>query len=450
MANRIPPHSEEAEEALLGCLLIEPTMIFDLVEGFESTDFYNPKNQSVYEAIQSLQSDNKAIDFTTLTDKLKRQGTYDKVGGSEYLISLAGSAPIEHNVRDYSKIIKDNSLVRALIKTSNEIQEAAYEKVDDVENLLEDAESKIFNLANNFSEDRALVPIQNIVFQTLEKIQETNKNRGKITGIPTGLKELDEMTSGLQDSDLIIIAARPSMGKTALALNIAQHAAEKANKSVLIFSLEMSSSQLVQRMISSEAFVDSNKIRTGDLNGTEDWRPITVSAENLAKTKITISDKPGITLAELRSICRRRQLEEPIDLIVIDYMQLMSGNKRTENRQNEISEISRGLKQVAREFNCPVVCLSQLARGPEARLDKRPILSDLRDSGSIEQDADVVMFLYRDSYYNKEQASNPYEAELNIAKQRNGPTGKINLRWVAKYTKFTDPARKDMEEETPY
>lgn len=392
MAERVPPHNNEAESALLGCLIVEPGLHFELVPEFASGDFYNPRNQAVFEALENLQAKNSAIDLTTLSDELKNQGNLDKIGGSEYLISLIASAPIEHNVKDYSKIVKNNKIIRDLIKTTREIENAAYQAQDSPSELIEQAEAKIFNLAHNQNVDNALVPIQDIVFQTLTHIQEINANRGKLTGVPTGLKELDEMTSGLQKSDLIIIAARPSMGKTALALNIAQYAAEKAGKSVLIFSLEMSRNQLVQRMLASEAFVDSNKIRTGDLDGPTDWTPLAASAENLSNTNITISDKPGITLAELRSICRKKELEGPIDLIVIDYMQLMSGNRRSENRQNEISEISRGLKQVAREFDCPIICLSQLARGPEARTDKRPILSDLRDSGSIEQDADVVMF----------------------------------------------------------
>lgn len=453
MADRILPHSVETEKALLGCLIVDPILYNEIIDGLTPEDFYSTSNRKVFAALSALNFEGSAVDITTLSDRLKRTQDFDKIGGFEFLTDLAANAPLSHNVKEYSQIIKDNALTRQIIQAGSEIVDSAYKEHDSVEDLLQNAESKIFNLSQGRNHENSMVPIRNVVFETLEKIQETNTNHGKLTGIPTGFKELDQRTSGLQKSDLIIIAARPSMGKTAFVLNIAVHAAVKEHKSVLIFSLEMSRQQLVQRMILSEALVDSNRVRTGDLRGAEDWTPITFSAEKLAQSHITINDTPGISLTEMRSICRKRQIEEKIDLIIIDYMQLMQGTGKTENRQHEISEISRGLKQIAREMDCPVICLSQLARGPESRNDKRPMLSDLRDSGSIEQDADVVMFLYRDSYYNREEAANPYEAELNIAKQRNGPTGRIFLHWMAEYTKFTDPANEaeeNLEEETPF
>lgn len=450
MAEFQPPHSQEAEESLLGCLIIDPNLYHEITDGFRSEDFYYPKNGAVFKALEALHNEQSAVDNTTLTNMLENQGNLKSVGGMDYLYHLASQAPLTHNVKEYSKIIKDLSLTRTLISTAQGISDLAYTNHEDVNKLLAEAESRIFNLSNNQNTDNGLIPIQKIIFQTLEQIHEINANKGKLTGIPTGFVDLDQMTSGLQKSDLVIIAARPSMGKTAFALNIATHAALKENKNVMIFSLEMSRQQLAMRMILSEACIDGNDVRTGDLTA-EQWRAITASADLISKSNIVINDTPGISIAELRSICRRRKIEKPIDLIVIDYMQLISGNSsRFENRQNEISDISRSLKQLAREMECPVICLSQLARGPESRQDKRPMLSDLRDSGSIEQDADVVMFLYRDAYYNTEDIVNPYEAELLISKQRNGPTGKVKLGWIAQYTKFTNFSEKGEEEEPPY
>lgn len=453
MADKILPHSIDTENALLGCLLVEPNLFSEIDHGLIPDDFYSTANRKIFAAIRKLYEAGAGIDLTTLSENLKSTNDFDKIGGTDYISDLITNAPFYHNVKEYAQIVMDKSLTRKLIKAGSDIVDSAYKEHDSVQDLIQVAESKVFNLSQGRSEESATVEISDIVLDTLKKIQLIHQNKGKLTGIPTGFRELDQRTSGLQDSDLIIIAARPSMGKTAFALNIAVHAAVREKKNVMIFSLEMSRDQLVQRMILSEALVDSNRVRTGELRGIDDWQPIMYSAGELSNSHVTINDTPGISLAEMRSVCRRKQIEEPIDLIVIDYMQLMQGSGRSENRQHEISEISRGLKQLAREMNCPVICLSQLARGPESRTDKRPMLSDLRDSGSIEQDADVVMFLYRDAYYNRDEAANPYEAELNIAKQRNGPTGKIDLRWIAEYTKFTDPANEaeeNLEEETPF
>lgn len=435
MADYQPPHSKEAEESLLGCLIIDPSLRIGL-DDLSPDDFYYNKNGAVFKAFEELHNENSAIDFTTLSNKLEKHGVLNLIGGMDYITYLATQAPMAPNVKEYTKIIKDSSLSRKLIDTTKEITKSAYQNKEDIEDLLTEAESLIFNLGSK--QDRNdMAPISSIILSTLEKIHQISENKGKLTGISTGFVELDQMTSGLQNSDLIILAARPSMGKTALALNICTHAALREKKNVVIFSLEMSREQLAQRMILSEACVDGNDVRNG-LISTEQWKALMAASETLANSSIVINDTPGIAVSEVQSICRRMQLERPIDLIVIDYMQLMTSKARSENRQNEISEISRSLKALAREMQCPVICLSQLARGPEARTDKRPMLSDLRDSGSIEQDADMVMFLYRDAYYNPDGQVSPYEAELKLAKHRNGPTGTVKLSWIAKFTKFTN------------
>ncbi len=439
MADKIAPQNSEAERSLLGSVLLHPDLLLDALDIVKSEDFYSEADQAIFQGMVNLHNKAVSIDLTTLSDALIKSGVDKEIAGIENLTRITLDAPLTYNVREYAKIVKDNALTRKLIHAAQEIIDESYSEHESSRELIDNAEAKIFALSQGSNRTSA-APIKEILVETLAHIQQISENHGKITGISTGFTELDSMTSGLQKSDLIIIAARPSMGKTAFALNIAIHAAVREKKSVMIFSLEMSKEQLVQRMLLSEALVDSNRVRTGDLNGAEDWEPIMMAANNIAETTVYIDDTVNINLTEMRSKCRRQKSQNGLDLIVIDYMQLMNGNGRNENRQNEISEISRGLKSLAREMECPVICLSQLARGPEARQDHRPMLSDLRESGSIEQDADVVMFLYRDAYYNKEEAVNPYEAELDIAKQRNGPTGRMKLSWIAEYTKFTDPA----------
>lgn len=439
MADKIAPQNSEAERSLLGSVLLHPDLLLDALDIVKSEDFYSEADQAIFQGMVNLLNKAVSIDLTTLSDALIKSGVDKEIAGIENLTRITLDAPLTYNVREYAKIVKDNALTRKLIHAAQEIIDESYSEHESSRELIDNAEAKIFALSQGSNRTSA-APIKEILVETLAHIQQISENHGKITGISTGFTELDSMTSGLQKSDLIIIAARPSMGKTAFALNIAIHAAVREKKSVMIFSLEMSKEQLVQRMLLSEALVDSNRVRTGDLNGAEDWEPIMMAANNIAETTVYIDDTVNINLTEMRSKCRRQKSQNGLDLIVIDYMQLMNGNGRNENRQNEISEISRGLKSLAREMECPVICLSQLARGPEARQDHRPMLSDLRESGSIEQDADVVMFLYRDAYYNKEEAVNPYEAELDIAKQRNGPTGRMKLSWIAEYTKFTDPA----------
>ncbi len=435
MAQPTPPHNIEAEESLLGSLIIHPDKFNDLDNDFRSEDFYNPKNQEVFRAIESLYFDGSAIDFTTITDSLNKLGSFEKIGGIDYINDLMLKAPFEPNVKEYSNIIKDLSLARQLIKATDDISKKAYANTDDIHDQIVEAESQIFNLSQGRTSQTELVPIKKVVFDSLTKIQQIQKEGGKRTGIESGFVDLDYLTTGFQDSDLIIVAARPSVGKTALALNIATYAAVKEGQNVLIFSLEMDRGQLAQRMIQAEACIDGNDVRNGTLT-TRQWQALTASAELIANSSIEINDKPGISLAEIMSICRRRKNQEPIDLIIIDYMQLIRSNNRYENRQVEVSEISRMLKQLAREMDCPVICLSQLSRSSVNRGTAGPQLNDLRDSGAIEQDADLVMFLYRKMDESGEEMDNV--VTLNLSKNRNGPTGSVDLMWNSIYTKFTN------------
>ena len=441
MPHRMPPHNKEAEESLLGCFILNPGT-FENKYNLEKEDFYYKKNSEIFSALEALYNKGDAIDLTTLTDMLEKQGTLEKVGGVNYIVELMQKATT-FNVKEYSKIIKDLSITRSLIQASNEIIDEAFNHHENINELLTEAESKIYNLSHTESDRKNLKTISSVMLKSLFNIHKATVNRGKLTGITSGFVDLDKITNGFQKSDLIIIAARPSMGKTAFALNIATNAALYHSKKVLIFSLEMSAEQLGQRMILSEALVDGDDVRTGNLSSNK-WDAIEKTSNRIANSPLCISDSPTLTVPDISSVCRKKKLEDGIDLIIIDYMQLMKSTTRTENRQNEISEISRSLKQLAREMECPVICLSQLARGPESRTDKRPLLSDLRDSGSIEQDADIVMFLFREAYYDKDK--NPYIAELNVAKHRNGPTGVIKLSWLAKYARFSNYTEEEADE----
>lgn len=448
MAEKTIPYSQDAEVSLLGSILLDQSLMDQAAEAVRAEDFYLKRNQDIFQSMLALHEKQESIDHTTLSENLKSRGKYEESGGIEYFTELEYNTPFARNVKEYVKIIKEKALQRELIYSAQKIIQQTSEPTDDVMGLVEDAESMIFKLSQS-EQKKDYEPIQTILMKTIEHIEFRSKNTDQLSGLTTGFKELDERTSGLQKSDLIIIAARPSMGKTAFALNLATNAALKEDAAVLIFSLEMSKEQLVQRILLSQAYVDSNKVRSGDIDQQKDWPDLLNAADRLYESKIYIDDTPGINLTEMRSKCRRKKAEGALDLIVIDYMQLMSGSGTSESRQNEISEISRGLKGLAREMECPVICLSQLARGPEARPNHRPMLSDLRESGSIEQDADVVMFLYRDAYYNKDEAVNPREAELDIAKQRNGPTGMMKLTWLGEYTKFTDPAPEYLDDMAP-
>jgi len=382
------------------------------------------------------------VDLVTLSEQLRQKNLLEAVGGMAFLTDLSSSVPTIANAAHYAKIIYGKSLLRKLIRACGEISEKSFEAAEDVEEIIEYAEKNIFDI----SQKRAFtgfVPLKEVLVSSFNKIEELYNNKGTTTGISTGFRDIDTKTSGLQKSDLILVAARPSMGKTSLALNIAQHAALSQKVPVAIFSLEMSREQLVNRMICAEANIDSHSMRTGNLS-EDDWPKLAASVNRLSRANIYIDDTPGITVAEMRSKCRRLKLERGLELVLIDYLQLMQGSSRAESRQQEISEISRSLKALAREMDCPVLAMSQLSRAPEMRSEHKPMLSDLRESGAIEQDADVVMFIYRDEYYHPDTEKKGI-AEIILAKQRNGPTGVVELVWLDKFTKFADMAKYEEE-----
>lgn len=433
IVKRVPPHSLEAEQSVIGSMIMDREAISVAMEQVDAGDFYQPDLKVIYECIVDIYNGNKPVDLVTLQTKLQDLGVLEQVGGLEYLTKLAMSVPTSAHIKNYASIVKEKSVIRRLIKTGQDIVAEGYDGKNKLEDVLNSAEERIFNIIQNRKTEE-FSSVKSLINSTLDKIVSAHNNSGSVTGISSGFLDLDYKTAGLQPADLILIAARPSMGKTAFALNVAQHAAVKEGKSTAIFSLEMSKEQLVNRMICSEAMVDAQKVRTGNLED-EEWTKLLKGAAILGDSPIYIDDTPGITVGEMKAKCRKLKLEKGLDLIMIDYLQLMSGNGKGDSRQQEISEISRSLKSIAREMGAPVIALSQLSRACEARADHRPMLSDLRESGAIEQDADVVMFLYRDEYYNKEsEAKN--QAELIIAKQRNGPTGTVDLVWMGQFTKF--------------
>lgn len=433
---KIPPFNIEAEQSIIGSMLLNKDAIATVTEIIrDAEEFYDPQHKSIFQAIVDLFKENKPVDLITLSSKLKDTNTFERVGGASYLTELINAVPSSSNVKHYCTIVKEKALLRQLINALSDLTSDCYKLSDEPQEVLQRAEKIIFEISQRQTRGD-FIHIQQALVDTLEKIEELQKNNSNITGVSTGFRDIDNITAGLQKSDLILIAARPSMGKTALALNIAQNSAVKGKKSVAIFSLEMSKQLLTQRMLCCEAHIDSQKLRTGNLD-ENDWKKLAYASSVLSQSKIFIDDTPGITVMEMRSKTRRLKLEHGLDMILIDYLQLMEGSKRTESRQQEISEISRSLKALAREMDCPVVALSQLSRAPDARADHKPILSDLRESGAIEQDADVVMLLFREYYYSKDPADKG-EAELNIAKQRNGATRIINLAWLEEYTQFAD------------
>jgi len=437
MNPKVPPHNIEAEQSVLGAILMDESNIGRAEEFLSPDDFYRGAHREIYKSMLDLHNERKPIDTVTLMDSLRNHGVLEKIGGIGYLSELIEMVPIHRNYLEYCQIVHEKAVIRSLIHTATQILEESYGQYDKVGDVIERAEQEIFKVSQG-RRTGDFESIQETLGTTLSQIEAIESNKGKLTGVETGFAELNHITSGLQDSDLIIVAARPSMGKTAFALNIAQNAAVKDNCSVAIFSLEMSKEQLVQRMLCATSLVDSNNVRTGNLT-KEDWERLVVGYNTLYGADIFIDDTAGITISEVRSKCRRLKTEKALDLIVIDYIQLMSGGGKSENRQNEISEMSRGLKALAREMKAPVIALSQLSRAPDARADHHPVMSDLRESGSIEQDADVVMLLFREFYYDKNPELKNI-AEVNIAKQRNGPTGTIKLAWIPEYTKFNDLA----------
>lgn len=434
---RIPPHNEEAERSALGACMLSKEALMDVAEEVRAEDFYNESHREIFNSIMRLYRENISVDMLTVCEYLKKQKALDMVGGRTYIGTLTSEVPSTANAGDYAKIVAEKAMMRQLIFASEEIAAKGYEDKEDTEGLINAAEASIFRIAQK-RQKNDYAKIQDVLMKNLKMIDEAERNQGNVIGLPTGFKALDEKTSGLQKSDLIIIAARPGMGKTAFALNVAAQSAVKAKASVLIFSLEMSQEQLGQRLIAMQARVESEKLKKGNLE-RKDWDRINVALDELNETKIVIDDTPGISIMEMRNKCRRLKAEQGLDLVVIDYLQLMTFDGRADSRQQEVSALSRHLKLLAREMDCPVIVLSQLSRAPEQRQDKRPMLSDLRESGSIEQDADIVIFLYRDDYYN-ENSEKPGVCEVNLAKHRSGPTERLELTWVARYTKFSDKA----------
>jgi len=443
-ALRMPPHNLEAEQAVLGAMLISPDAVVEALEILEADDFYRSAHQAIYRAIREVYEAGDPVDIITVASRLRTYGdVLDAVGGPEYLADLAAMMPTALHVVHYAEIVREKALLRRIISAGTRIAEAAYEPDASAMEVLADAERLVLELSQH-QRTRDFTHISDVLQTTFERIEQLYESDGNITGVPTGYSDLDRMTSGFQKSDLIIVAARPSVGKTAFALNIAQNVAVRAGLPVAIFSLEMSKDQLVQRMLCAEAFIDGHKLRNGTLDD-EDWPKLSMGVTTLSNSPIYIDDTPGITVPEMRSKLRRLKLEHGLGFVVIDYLQLIHGRRMAgENRQQEISDISRSLKQLARELEVPILALAQLSRSVEQRQDKRPMLSDIRESGSIEQDADVVAFLYRDDYYNPD-TENPNVVEVIIAKQRNGPTGKIELVFLKNFNKFVNLERAHAE-----
>ena len=427
------PQSVEAEQSVIGSMIIDKTAIAKVLEGLEEEDFYRDGHKVIYKTILEMFRNDIAIDLLTLLEYLKSTDMLERAGGVTYITELSSSVPTTANLSAYIKIVSDKSTLRKLIKASTAIIEESYNNQSQVENVIDVAEKKIFNIAEKRT-SKDFEPLSDVLERGFAQIEKLFNNKGETTGVSSGFTDLDAKTSGFQSGDMILIAARPSMGKTTFALNIAEHAALRDHRSVVIFSLEMSKEQLAYKLLCSEANVDMLKLRKGTLED-KDWENIAMAAGPLSKAKIYIDDSAGVTVMEMRSKCRRLKIEYGIDLIVIDYLQLMSGGSGSDNRQQEVSEISRSIKALAKEMECPVIALSQLSRAPEQRADHRPMLSDLRESGSIEQDADIVMFLYRDEYYNKETEDKNI-GECIIAKQRNGPVGTAKLAWLGQFSKF--------------
>lgn len=436
LVKRIMPNSLEAEQSVIGSMIMDREAIITTMEMLSLEDFYYKQYGLLFQAMVDLFDAGEPIDLVTLQVKLKSMNVPEEISSLEFVRDLLTSVPTSANVASYAQIVKDKSVLRRLIKVTEDISNKCYQGQGDLDEILAETEKNIFNLIQNQG-GKDFVPIKEIVLNALEKIEQASKTQGNVTGIHTGFVDLDYKMSGLQPSDFILVAARPSMGKTAFVLNIAQYVAFHEKMATAIFSLEMAKEQLVNRLFSLEARVDAQVLRSGNLSDS-DWEKLIEGAGVIGSSNLIIDDTPGISISELRSKCRKFKLEHDLKLVIIDYLQLMSGGKgRNDSRQQEISEISRSLKGLARELNVPIIALSQLSRAVEQRPEHRPMLSDLRESGAIEQDADVVMFIYRDDYYNKDSDMKNI-AEINIAKQRNGPIGTVNLVWLPQYTKFAN------------
>ncbi len=435
MIERELPHSKEAEFSVIGSVLSDPHSVAASAEIIKPDDFYYAVNREIYGVVIDLFNENIPVDIVTVSDRLNQSDKLDGVGGITYLSSAATSVPTTGNVEYYAKIIKEKAVLRRLIKASNAISELAYGEYDNIERVMEQSEQVVFDVSSQ-KESNDIVPIQDVLMTAYQDMVENSINKGTITGVPTGFNELNRRTGGLHGGELIIIAGRPGMGKSSFAVNIAEHAAINDKVPVAIFNLEMSKTMIVNRILCSQALVDSQKVRLGDFD-SEDWQQIGAVVDKVASAPLYIDDTASITVSEIRAKCRRLKQTKNLGMIIIDYLQLMQGTGRGDNRQQEISEISRSLKVLAKELDIPVIALSQLSRTSETRSDKRPMLSDLRESGAIEQDADIVMFLYRDEYYNKDTEKKNI-AECIVAKHRSGETGTFELGWRGKYTKFTN------------
>ncbi len=439
LLKRILPHSMEAEQSVIGSMIMDREAIIVASEIVLGEDFYNKQYGVVFDTMVELNDEGRPVDLVTLQDRLKEKDVPPEVSSLEFIRDLITAVPTSANIKHYANIVAEKATLRRLIRINEDIANTCYVGKDSLEDILADTEKRVFDLVQRRNTGE-FVPIRQIVMNAMDNIEKASHNKGNVTGVATGFLDLDYRTAGMQPSDLILVAARPSMGKTAFVLNIAQYVAFKQAKTVAIFSLEMSKEQLVNRLFSMESKVDSQHLRTGNLSDVE-WEKLIESAGAIGRSNLIIDDTPGISISELRSKCRKYKLEHNLEMIIIDYLQLMSGSGRsTDSRQQEISDISRSLKALARELHVPVIALSQLSRAVEQRPDHRPMLSDLRESGAIEQDADVVMFIYRDDYYNKDTEKKGI-AEIIIAKQRNGPIGTVELVWLPDFTKFANLQR---------
>ena len=438
MEGRVPPHSAEAEKSVLGAAMLSKDALFDVMEVVKPADFYDENHKEIFQAMIDLNRKNAPVDALTVAEELKKRNSLEMVGGRAYIASLSSMTPTTSNAMEYGRIVAEKASVRRLIETVDDIVTKGYDGTMDANQMLDYAESGIFEISQARQKGQ-YSHIRDVLVENLAIIDRAEQMDGGLTGITTGFSKLDEMTSGMQKSDLIILAARPAMGKTAFALSLARNAAVKGKASVMIFSLEMAKEQLTQRLLSMESKVDLQTLKTGRLE-RRDWDDLNVALDILSNSNIHIDDTAGISIMEMKSKCRRLKAEAGLDLVIIDYLQLMNPEGKADSRTQEISVISRNLKLLARELDCPVLVLSQLSRAPEQRTDHRPMLSDLRESGSIEQDADIVIFLYRDEYYNKEDTEKPGECEVIVAKHRSGPTGSVDVAWIERYTQFKDKA----------
>jgi replicative DNA helicase len=442
---KLPPQNLEAEQSVLGAVMLENNALLKCIELISPEDFYRDSHRKIYTAMLDLFDRGEAIDLVTTTEQLTKKDNLESVGGTTYLASLAAQVPTAANIMYHARIVREKALMRSLLHSSTDIASKVYEDSDDAEELLDFAEKIIFEISDRRIKS-AFVPMKDVIRDSFKMIETLYEKKEAVTGVPSGFSDLDEMTTGFQKGDLVVVGGRPSMGKTAFAMNIAQHVGMELRETVAVFSLEMSINQLVIRMLCSEAMVDSNKVRQGFINRQDDWAKLTGAAGRLSDAPIYIDDSASIGVLEMRAKARRLKMEHGLSLIVVDYLQLMRGRSNAERREQEISEISRSLKALARELDVPVIALSQLNRGVEMRNDKRPNLSDLRESGAIEQDADVIIFLYRDEVYDKDNPNVRGLAEVLVSKQRNGPTGKVRLTFLNQYTKFADHSSEFAEE----